>query len=192
MPASAERAARLVACRRRTCEERCHGFTLLELLLVVALLGTLSALAVPLYFGYLEKSKVARAIVEIRSFGRIIDLYKLDTGALPDTLAQAGAGMPTDLWGSPYEYLKIACEGSNSVEGENKGGKDKKGKDKSSKCDPPDGARRDRFLKPLNSDYDLYTKGKNLVSKPQLKGKDSRDDILRAIDGTFVGLASEF
>ncbi len=47
MLASAERDARRVACRPRTCEERCRGFTLLELVLIVTILGTLSALAIP-------------------------------------------------------------------------------------------------------------------------------------------------
>ncbi len=108
MLASAERDTRRVACRPRTCEERCRGFTLLELALVILVLGTLAALALPYYFGYLEKARVARTIVEIRSSERAIDLYDLDTGALPDTLAQAGVSNSLDPWGNPYQYLKLS------------------------------------------------------------------------------------
>ncbi len=52
--------------------------------------------------------------------------------------------------------------------------------------------RKDRFLVPINSDYDLYSKGKDGESKAPLSPKVSHDDIIRANDGAFVGLASEF
>jgi general secretion pathway protein G len=47
-------------------------------------------------------------------------------------------------------------------------------------------------LDPINSDFDLYSMGKDGVSKTQLTQKDSLDDIVRARDGAFVGLASDF
>ncbi len=63
--------------------------------------------------------------------------------------------------------------------------------------EPPGGGsenqpRKDRFLVPINSDYDLYSKGKNGDSVPPLTAPQSRDDIVRAADGSFVGIASEF
>jgi len=53
-------------------------------------------------------------------------------------------------------------------------------------------ARKDKFLVPLNSTYDLYSKGKDGQSKLPLTAKASKDDIIRASDGAFIGLASEF
>ncbi len=53
-------------------------------------------------------------------------------------------------------------------------------------------ARKDRKLNPLNSDFDLYSLGKNGVSKTQLTNKDSLDDVVRANDGAFVGLAADY
>lgn len=53
-------------------------------------------------------------------------------------------------------------------------------------------ARKDRFLVPINSDYDLYSMGADGKSLPQLHSSDSRDDVIRARDGAYVGLAEFF
>ncbi len=45
---------------------------------------------------------------------------------------------------------------------------------------------------PINSDYDLWSSGKDGASSPPLTAKPSRDDIVRANNGRFVGLASDF
>ncbi|MDA2910008.1 type II secretion system protein GspG [Nitrospiraceae bacterium AH_259_D15_M11_P09] len=121
-------------------------------------------------------------MVEIRSFETAIDLYKSDTGALPDTLAQAGAGMPSDPWGWPYEYVKLSG-GEEEEEWEEEEEEEEEGE-----AQP----RRDRFLVLINSDYDLYSKGKDGESRVPLTAQASWDDIIRANDGSFVGLASEF
>src|SRR3546814_2125030 len=47
-------------------------------------------------------------------------------------------------------------------------------------------------LNPLNSDFDLYSMGKDGVTKSQITNKDSLDDVLRANDGAFVDLAANF
>ena len=53
-------------------------------------------------------------------------------------------------------------------------------------------ARKDRFLVPLNSDYDLYSAGKDGKSRPPLSAQMSQDDIVRANDGAYIGLASQY
>ena len=50
----------------------------------------------------------------------------------------------------------------------------------------------DKFLVPLNSDYDLYSIGADGESKKTLSAPASYDDVIRALDGAYVGLASEF
>jgi general secretion pathway protein G len=57
---------------------------------------------------------------------------------------------------------------------------------------PPVQPRKDRFLVPINSDFDLYSMGKDRETVAPLTAKKSHDDIVRANDGAFVGLASEF
>jgi general secretion pathway protein G len=53
-------------------------------------------------------------------------------------------------------------------------------------------ARKDRFLVPLNSTFDLYSMGKDGESQPPVSARVSHDDIIRANDGGFVGLAARF
>jgi general secretion pathway protein G len=52
--------------------------------------------------------------------------------------------------------------------------------------------RKDRFLVPLNSDYDLYSMVKDGASKGPLTAAESRDDILRANNGAFIGVAVDY
>jgi general secretion pathway protein G len=52
--------------------------------------------------------------------------------------------------------------------------------------------RRDRFINPLNTDYDLYSMGRDGESSTNLNAKSSWDDIVRIKDGLFVGLATVF
>jgi general secretion pathway protein G len=79
-----------------------------------------------------------------------------------------GYGDRRDPWGNLYQYLNIETQ---------------KGVGK---------ARKDQFLVPLNSDYDLYSMGRDGKSQSPLKAKASRDDILRANNGGYVGLAELF
>jgi general secretion pathway protein G len=141
------------------------GFTLLELLVTITIVGVLAGLAVPLYVSHLDKAKVARAIAEIRYIEKTIDSHETTYGTLPNTLSEIGAGGLVDPWGKPYEYFNLSAGNQ---------------------------PRKDRFLVPINSDYDLYSKGKNGESVQPLTAPQSLDDIVRASNGTFVGLASEF
>ena len=52
--------------------------------------------------------------------------------------------------------------------------------------------RKDRFLVPLNKEYDLYSMGKDGKSQPPLTAKESYDDIVRANNGIYIGQASQF
>ena len=89
-------------------------------------------------------------------------------GKLPDSLQEVGITDLLDPWGNPYEYLDYE------------------------KAQGPVQPRKDKFLKPINSTYDVYSKGKDGDSKIPLTAKASRDDIVRANDGAFIGLAVEF
>ena len=78
-----------------------------------------------------------------------------------------GLPIPLDPWGNPYQYLVYTST--------NKGQQ-----------------RKDKFLVPLNPTYDLYSMGKDGQSVPPLTAKVSQDDIVRADDGGFVGLAAAY
>jgi len=145
----------------------CRGFTLIELLIVIMMIATLTAIGIPVYANALKNAQVTKAIADIRTFEKEVAVYHLFNGRPPDTLAAIGRANWRDPYGNPYEFLNIPNKGVGK-------------------------ARKDQMLVPLNSDYDLYSKGRDGLSKLPLTPPQSHDDIVRAADGGFVGLASEF
>ena len=150
----------------RTHRARSRGFTLVELLIVMAIILTVSAIAVPSFSAALDDARIARAVADINTIETDIEAYEVENGSLPNSLADIGDDQFVDPWGNPYQYLNFA---------------DTKGKGK---------MRKDRFLVPINSTYDLYSMGKDGQSVPPITAKVSQDDIIRANDGSYVGLAS--
>ena len=147
------------------------GFTLVELLVVVAITAILTALAIPFYKDYTLKARNTRTIQEMRNISTSIAIYYAEHGnSYPTLLAELGQVGTTDPWGRQYQYLKI--EGAN-IPGNG-------------------GRRRDRFLNPLNTDYDLFSMGPDGQSQDALNAEKSRDDIIRATNGGFIGVASDF
>jgi general secretion pathway protein G len=139
------------------------------MVIVVAMLATLAAIAIPIYQSYLDQARNTAAISDVQVLQLKIQVYVEEEGKLPDSLSDLKWGN-LDPWGHPYQYLNFANAGPGW-----------KGK-----------ARKDKFLVPLNSTYDLYSNGKDGQSKPPLTAKMSHDDIIRANDGAFVGLASMY
>ncbi|HEX7221115.1 MAG TPA: type II secretion system major pseudopilin GspG [Burkholderiales bacterium] len=102
--------------------EREKGFTLLELLVVVVIIGLLAGFVAPRYFGQVGKSEVATAKAQIDAFEKALDQYRLDTGRYPTAelglkaLVDKPASepkwngpylkkeVPLDPWGKPYVY----------------------------------------------------------------------------------------
>ncbi len=162
------RAARLPA---RLCHQtgRPEGFSLIEALIVVAIIGILATIVNNIMLIALEDTKEKRAIGDIECWQRRIAEYQASAGHLPDSLGEMSGCNVTDPWGKPYQYLRID------------GGSAPRGK-----------WRKDRFLVPLNADYDLYSMGPDGKSATPLTAKASRDDIVRAGDGTFIGPAEEY
>ena len=148
---------------------RSKGIGLLELLVTMMIASLLVTLSVPAYNGFVNRARVALAIGEIAAFDVEIERFRLNNNdRIPNNLAELPAVIPSDPWGRDYQFLNIVAAG------------------------PGKGAfRKDGKLNPLNTDYDLYSMGADGDSKGPLSAKASRDDIVRAKNGAFIGLGED-
>ena len=136
-------------------------------LAVVAAAGLIVvSFAIPAFHGYVERSRVARAVSDIGTMSLKLYRWQQRTHALPATLAEAGLG-GVDPWGRPYLYLRAAGASTARL-------------------------RKDENLVPLNTDFDLYSLGPDGVSAPALLAAPSLDDVVRAADGAYIGLAANY
>ncbi len=216
------------------------GFTLIEVMIAVAIAGILTSLAIPTYTDFLYKARIAKAVAELHGLAKEVQGFTLTTQQYPDTLAQIGRSTLLDPWGHPYQYYRINCgpatighldqpdrpgHGSDKqivpvtgptpapfhgerilltvgttqpqrliqlVAGSGGGSNARGSGGGGSPCGGVGGARKDRFLVPINSDFDLYSMGRDGQTAAPLTANKSHDDILRASDGGFYGLAANF
>ena len=153
--------------RQHSKSGRMSGFTLLELMFALGIMVLLGAIAVPGYRAIKTRIDNSNAIADLNTLSLSLKRWELNRGRLPDTLAEAGLDGLVDPWGRPYEYLNLA--GAN-----------------------PGQMRKDKNLVPINTDFDLYSMGKDGLSRPPLTAKHSQDDIVRANDGGYIGLAAGY
>lgn len=260
-----------------------HGFTLLELMIVVAILSIIASMGVPQYLSALRIARIGKAKHELVTIANSIAAYQGSNGGhLPLTLYQVGFGGRKDPWGLPYCYLNYADGTGDGLEWAIKAGlvdpsavvtvsmgaaargaqgprlagfqlpflatqspggplAPQQPGSQDAQTGPqgvtdvvpadridvtkivttvertiaPDevvgltgslvsGAkvyttvpidrtrRRDRYLFPLNTDYDLFSLGPNGLTSVSLGEGLSQDDVIRANNGGFFGTASEY
>lgn len=256
------------------------GFTLLELMIVVAILAIVASVGVPQYVSALRIARIGKSKQELQTISHAIDAYNVNHGGqLPLTLHQVGFGGKRDPWGVPYCYLNYgdgtgdgldwAIEAGlvdpNAVKSNT--GASGGGAAAASATPPRHGSfdivgalwrrpqeaaaaadaegrgaavaaargvaaavvaelarpiastevtelatslasagafrvfagvptevtrRRDRFLFPLNNDYDLFSLGPDGRTTVALGESLGQDDVIRANNGGFFGTASEY
>jgi len=158
------------------------GFTIVELAISLAIIGTLTAIAVPSIQDRIYRANVARAATEIRGLEKEIIFFKTERGRYPgwppdmlETLQEIGRDNFLDPWGTPYQYRNL--ESSTKEPG-----------------DKPQNCRKDRSTNPLNYDFDLYSAGPDRVlpSHKQITEGSGEDDIVRAANGRYVGEGSKY
>lgn len=142
------------------------GLTLIELMLATVILIIVTTLAYVNYQGYVERTKTVMAISDITIIEGQIERVWLESMTFPPNLN--AFNFPNDPWGNPYQYLNMSTVNGNGKK------------------------RKDRNLVPLNTDYDLYSKGPDGQSVSPLTAAPSRDDIIRANNGSFVGKAEDY
>ena len=191
------------------------GFTLIEALVATAMVGILAAIGLPAYQHALEAARVAKAIGDIKAIDKDIQIHLVLKGCLPGSLSDIGRDQLRDSWGNLYTYHvlpgKAAGGNGGSGGGGGGGGNGKGGKTSSdsssgsssgssgSTCAACNGqcvsigqARKDHNLVPINSDFDLFSAGRDRKTTGPLTAKASQDDIVRGSDGAFVGLGRDY
>src|SRR5210317_352548 len=116
----------------------CRGFTLIELMVVIVILGILAGLIIPRIMGRPEEAKQLKAKIQIESLETALNLYKLDNGGYPDTeqglqalIEQPETGklpknwrkggylekgrLPKDPWGNDFIYLSPGAHGDYEI-----------------------------------------------------------------------------
>ena len=147
------------------------AFTLVELVVTVAIVGILAALALPRYTGYMTKAQNTTAIADIRKIESQIERFRALNGRPPNTFAEASIAASNDSWGNAYQYLRIQGLPAAQWQGS---------------------CRKDKLGNPLNSDYDLYSDGADGQTSPAITAANSQDDIIRANKAGYIGLASQY
>lgn len=110
------------------------GFTLLELLVVIVIIGMLASYVGPKYFGHIGKSKTQTAKSQMQSFDQALETYRIDVGHFPTTVqgltalvaAPAGEGLwkgpylkkgiPPDPWGNAYVFSSPGSDPTHEYE----------------------------------------------------------------------------
>lgn len=145
---------------------RQRGLTLIEAMTALTLVAILASMAVTAWGGWQDRVKTKSAQEDIIAMSMTLDTLISDNGEPPDSLAAIGRQGLADPWGNAYVYTNLTTAAGKGM------------------------ARKDHSLVPLNSDYDLFSKGPDGASASALTAKSSRDDILRANNGRFIGPAS--
>lgn len=147
------------------------GFTLIELLVTAAIVSILAVAAVPKFMSTLDKARIGKAIAEITVIRDAIELFRAQhSGRLPADMAElipdSLGNAPLDPWGNPYVFNVL-------------------------KTTPTTEWRVDLTV-PINDEYDIYSLGRNGNTFAEIHHGNSRDDIIMARNGGFIGPATEY
>jgi general secretion pathway protein G len=160
---------KLIARVLKTRHHRVKGFSVYELMIAVTVITILIAIAIPAFKTYQNERDQYQAIADIMELQGIIDKFYIVNNRFPESLNEVNLHNRRDPWGNPYYYTNIATGGGN-------GG----------------GIRKDKKLQPVNSDYDLFSSGKDGETVANFGNSKSFDDIVRCNNGAYIGAAIDY
>lgn len=166
------------------------GFTLIELMIVIAIIGIVGGIGIPTYMTYLEKAKIVTAVAEIKNISSIIAAYRTEDYELPTDLSAVDYQNLLDPWGNPYQYFNIEAVSGGGAAGQGQG--QGQGQEQGQGGGGIGQARVDSNNYQLNFDFDLYSMGKDGVTNQQLDHWKSEDDVIRGDNGSFFGPADRY
>ena len=147
---------------------RAAGFTIVELIIIMFIMMTVAAMAVPALKSAIGAAKIGRAVADVRTIGNDALGYDAQYGNAPDNLNELGYDQNVDPWGHSYQYR-------NSTDGQGNGLQ-----------------RIDGFHVTINTYFDLYSMGPDGISNASLNSSQGQDDIIWASDGSFIGQATNY
>lgn len=195
------------------------GYTLLELCIVVVVLAILAVVGVPQYTSALRTARIGKTKHDLVTIASAVDQFTVTHGGvLPASLHQVGFGGRLDPWGVPYCYLNYGAGCGDGLQWAIDAGLvdpdafrnanaslgqlgdqlvaviDKRGPAFSLfvGVDAETTRRRDRYMFPLNTDYDLFSLGPDCRTAVSLGEAVGLDDVIRANNGGFFGLAADY
>lgn len=139
-----------------------QAFTLVELLVVTAVLGVLALMSIQTFNQYTKTVKENRCIADIRTLDKSLVAYYLDRNNWPQSLQDAGVSNQLDPWMRPYEYQLHGLDGVQPLE--------------------------DFIGDKLNNFYDLYSKGLDGLSAVDSSDATAADDVVSTNDGQHAGM----
>lgn len=143
------------------------GFTLIELVLAMLIIGVLATIANTSYRSIIDSMNTNIAITDLYTIELIIERYNTTNHSLP--LSLAGLDIPLDPWGEAYVFLNHSTVHGHGGKRKARGG-----------------------IVPVNSDYDLYSKGPDKNTNQSFNPPVSQDDIVRANNGGYFGTVEDF
>lgn len=146
-----------------------RGFTLIEVLVAVAIIGVLMAVAIPGYQNFVDKGRNAETEAAMLEVQNKLEIYFVQNNTMPPSLEALGIEVEKDKWGNDFIYLPIEGHPENLPF-----------------------VRADQTTPLLNTDYDLWSPGKDGVSNKIITHENSEDDIIRADNGKYFGLAKDY
>lgn len=145
-----------------------RGYSLVELIIAMGVILIIAGIAVPALVQAINNARLARCVGDIRGIGNEITVAGFSTGNYPTMITEVGFADIRDPWGSDYVYVNLR-DPANAGRG-----------------------RTDRFGVQINNNFDLYSMGADKQSSTSIVGATSRDDVIWANDGAWMGLASQF
>lgn len=137
-------------------------------MIVIAILGILVSIAIPAYETYQDSKNNATAKADILEIQGIVEKFYVTHNRFPADLSEIGQQNRRDPWGNPYYYTNVSTANNKSA------------------------ARKDKNLTPVNSDFDLYSAGKDKQTRQPFTAAVSQDDIVRCNNGSYIGLATDY
>jgi general secretion pathway protein G len=147
-----------------------RGVGVVDLVIGMVVVSLMAALGIPAFNGFVDRANVAQAIGDMGSISVAIESYRLKNhDRMPGSIEELNIGIVKDPWGRDYQYVNFMAA--------------EQGK--------PD-SRMDASLNRLNTDFDLYSLGRDGETSTPVNAEASRDDVVRANNGVFIGLGEDY